>query len=213
MSATSSSRTYDGRPVVDRRADRRIQFLGAGLTVFGEGGYQDSSITSLCKAAGLARSQFYEHFANREALLLGVYDMIQADARAAVTAAVAATDPGDAVGRARAAVVAYAESVGGDVRRARISFVEIVGVSAEVEQHRVEQRRRWVEFFTDEMRRSFGDGYIPPGGYPSAAMGFIGALMALVHQWSTMEPRGELADVVEVLTRFLASLMPIQTAS
>ncbi|MFF2555952.1 TetR/AcrR family transcriptional regulator [Nocardia sp. NPDC058058] len=202
----TSSRTYDGLPVEDRRADRRTRFLTAGLAVFGESGYQNSSITMLCRAAGLARSQFYEHFTNREDLLLAVYDEIQEVARREVAAAIAATGGQPGLAPTRAAVTAFAESVGRDPHRAQVTFVEVVGVSAAVEAHRIEQREKWVDFFAEEMRKTFGPSFIPPGGYRAAATGFIGALMALVHQWSTSVPRPELTDAVAVLTCFLNSL-------
>ncbi|WP_433574933.1 TetR/AcrR family transcriptional regulator [Nocardia brasiliensis] len=207
MKAGPTTRNYGGRPVVDRRSDRRQRFLAAGLTVFGETGYTSSTITALCQAAKLARAQFYENFDNREDLLIAVYDLVQNDARSAVKAAteqIASTDP---VTRARVAVTAYAESVGADPRRARVSYVEVVGVSARVEQHRVDDRRIWSAFMESELRRAAGDTFIPPGGYPAATTGFIGALMALVHQWSVSDPHGDLTDVIEVLTRFLLSLL------
>ncbi|WP_433578505.1 TetR/AcrR family transcriptional regulator [Nocardia brasiliensis] len=206
MTASSSPRVYSGQPVDDRRAHRRDQFVAAGLAVFGENGYRESSITAICKAAGLARAQFYEHFTNREELLRAVYDLVQSDARQAVAAAVTGTDGGDFVTRARAGVLAYAESVGNDPRRARVSYIESVGVSADFEQHRIDERRIWAEFLAAELRRALGPDFVPVGGYPTAATGFIGALMALVHQWSSTEPRESLDDLVEVLTRFLVSL-------
>ncbi|MEV6430714.1 TetR/AcrR family transcriptional regulator [Nocardia sp. NPDC051463] len=209
MTAPDSSRIYDGRPVADRRAQRRTQFLAAGLELFGASGYQDSSITALCRAAGLARSQFYEHFHNREELLLAVFDMIQEEARQAVAVAVDLTEPGDGVGWAQAAVRAYAESLGCDPRRARISQIEIVGVSERVEQHRLDQREAWMTFFADQCTRTLGPDFVPPGGYRAAATGFVGALNALVHQWSTGDSRLDLAAVTEVLTRFLTSLTSV----
>ena len=198
---------YDGRPVADRRAQRRAQFLTAGLAVFGESGYQHSSITELCRVAGLARSQFYEHFDNRVDLLIAVYDMIQVETRQAVTVATDAAAPGDVVGRAQAAVRAYAESIGRDPRRARIAHVEVVGVGERVERRRLEQRELWMTFFEDQLRRALGPDFVPPGGYHAAVTGYFGALMALVHHWSTGDPRTDLAGVTEVLTRFLISLM------
>ncbi|MFD6397435.1 TetR/AcrR family transcriptional regulator [Nocardia sp. NPDC060249] len=205
--ASGSPRVYNGRPVEDRRAQRREQFIAAGLAVFGEQGYQGTSITMVCKAAGLARAQFYEHFGNRELLLLAVYDMIQADTRRAVIEALAEAGDADAATRARIAVRAYAGAIGMDPHRARVSFVEIVGVSADVEKHRVDQREIWVEFFTAELKRTRGPGFVPAGGFRAAATGFIGALMALVHQWSINGSGAELEDLVEVLTRFLISVM------
>ncbi|MFI6366092.1 TetR/AcrR family transcriptional regulator [Nocardia sp. NPDC050630] len=205
MPAGSSSRMYDGRPVAARRARRREQFLAAGVEVFGESGYQNSSITALCRAAGLARSQFYEHFGNRDDLLIAVYDQIQTEARQAVTAAMAAT--GDAVGLAQAAVRAYAESIGRDPRVARIAHVEVVGVGERVEQRRLEQRALWMDFFENQMRRTLGPDFEPPGGFHTAVIGYFGALLALVHQWSTGDEQTDLAGITEVLTRFLISLM------
>ncbi|WP_433525292.1 TetR/AcrR family transcriptional regulator [Nocardia pseudovaccinii] len=206
MTAGGSSRMYDGRPVADRRAQRREQFLVAGVAVFGESGYQNSSVTALCRAAGLARSQFYELFENREDLLIAVYDRIQTEARQAVTAATTAAS-GDAVGLAQAAVRAYAESIGRDPRVTRIAHVEVVGVGERVEQRRMEQRALWTAFFEDQMRRALGPEFVPPGGFHTAVTGYVGALLALVHQWSTGDEQTDLAGITEVLTRFLISLM------
>ncbi|MGW5575199.1 hypothetical protein ACWEVD_28695 [Nocardia thailandica] len=135
-----------------------------------------------------------------------MYDLIQADARRAVSAALARAAGDDFPGRARAAVRAYAESIGSDPRRARVSFVEVINVGPEVERHRLAQREIWAEFFTDEIKGTLGEGFVPAGGYGTAARGFIGALIALVHQWSEGASRAELEDIVEVLTRFLVSL-------
>ena len=52
-----------------------------------------------------------------------------------------------------------------------------------------------------------GSDLPPAGGYKAAATGFIGALMALVHQWSIDGTRAELDDLIEVLTRFLISVI------
>ncbi|MEV6769111.1 TetR/AcrR family transcriptional regulator [Nocardia sp. NPDC051030] len=203
----STTRSYAGQPVTDRRSERRRQFLAAGLAVFGETGYASSSITLLCKTAGLARSQFYEHFTNREDLLMAVYDMINAEARDAVEAATGAIPSAEVAARAEAAVAAYAESIGGDPRRAAVSYVEIVGVSPRVEERRLYQRELWYEFMAGELRKALGPEFEPVGGIRAATTGFVGALMALVHQWSISEPRPALTDLTSVLTRFLIGLM------
>lgn len=199
---------YDGKLVEDRRVDRRSRFLVAGLALFGEIGYQNTSIAMVCKSAGLARAQFYELFDNREDLLLAVYDMIHTETRQAAAAAVtaAASRNSNIFERSRAAMTAFARAIGTDPHRARVMFVEVVGVSERVEQHRIEQREIWVQFLIAELRQNMGEDFVPPGGYRAAATGFIGALMALVHQWSLSEPRTELSDVTDVLTAFLAAL-------
>ncbi|WP_067829254.1 TetR/AcrR family transcriptional regulator [Nocardia inohanensis] len=208
MTAGTSGRVYGGQLVQQRRSERRQQFLAAGLEVFGEAGYPASSIKSLCQAAGLARAQFYEHFHNREDLFIAVYDLIQDQARQAAEAASAQSAGESATERVRAAVGAYAESVGRDPRRARIAFVECIGISERVEQHRIGQRLVWSRFMESEMRKAFGPDFVPTGGFTAATTGFIGALMALVHQWSSASSDSGLSDIIDVLTRFLLSLAP-----
>ena len=70
--------------------------MHAAIEVIGGRGYAATSVADICAAAGLARSQFYSEFANREALLVDVYDLIQDDALAAVVRSSAAgySDPG-----------------------------------------------------------------------------------------------------------------------
>ncbi|WAC57780.1 TetR/AcrR family transcriptional regulator [Gordonia sp. SL306] len=201
-------RTYGGISVTERRDHRRVLFLDAGLAVFGEDGYQNASVSAICARANLARGHFYEQFSDREELLLAVYDRIQDDGRAAVTEALATLGDGDIETRARCAVDAYARSIGSDHRRAAVAFVEIVGVSARVEEHRLEQRAVWGEFIAAELKRALGEDYVPPGGWSAATTAIVGALIAMVEQWasSPTERARRLHDVSDVLVRFLLAL-------
>ena len=49
-------------------------------------------------------------------------------------------------------MTALVGSIGGDPRRARISYLEMLGVSDAVEQHRTRRRAQWVEFFENTLR-------------------------------------------------------------
>lgn len=200
-------RTYGGRSVDDRRAERRSKFLAAALDVFSEKGYTASSVADLCKAAGLARRQFYDEFASREAALIALYDSIQADAKFATTEALSRTDSTDPHDLAAVAMAAYVESIGSDARRARISFVDSVGVSPMMEKHRMDERAVWRQFFESTIRGAVGVDYVPPGGYSMASTAFIGALIALVQQWSTTEPRPPIDDLTDVMVAFLDSII------
>ena len=51
----TAERTYAGRPVSDRAAERRRRFLDAALAEFSSTGYAKSSVTSICRTAGLSR--------------------------------------------------------------------------------------------------------------------------------------------------------------
>lgn len=208
-SPADRSRTYGGKTMPIRRAERRRAFLEAGLEVFGDKGYTSSTITDLCKSAGLARNQFYAEFDSREALLIELYEQIQTDAHAAVTDALAVVgDPPDFDATVAAAMTALIESLGTDPRRARVCYIEMHGVSPRVEQYRAARRQLWVDFISDTIRNEAGDDFSPPGGHTTAAWGFLGALTELGSQWSLSEPRPPLRELVEVMTAILRALLP-----
>ncbi|MFE7802155.1 TetR/AcrR family transcriptional regulator [Nocardia sp. NPDC057440] len=203
MSVMESDRSYGGLPVAQRRAQRRARFAEAALTVFAERTYAKSSVTDICAVAGLSRRQFYEEYASREELLVAVYDDIQQDARTAVRAAVASVGSADLSAIIVAAVTAYVSAMATDTRRSKLAFVEIVGVGAEVEAHRLLVRQEWGEVLAELA----GAAAVPPGGRRMATTAFIGAVNATVHQWSLDDPRPPIADLVEVLTAMLLALM------
>lgn len=191
-----------------RRAERRAKFIEAGLVVFSAKGYAGSSVADICAEAGLARSQFYAEFGSREDLLLALYDAIQDASQAAVVAALehVGAESEKALLTA-AAMAALVRSVGDDPRRARIVFVEMIGVSARVESHRTQRRALWAEFIAATIAERSVGGFIPPGGYALATTAFLGALTELVHEWSISDPRPPIDDLIAVITAVLNALV------
>ncbi|MCZ4520096.1 TetR/AcrR family transcriptional regulator [Rhodococcus ruber] len=207
--ADDQGRIYAGRSSAARKADRRARFLHAGIEVMGVRGYAATSVAHICAAAGLARSQFYSEFANREALLVDVYDLIQDDALAAVVAALDGQLDRDRRALVVAAMTALVGSIGGDPRRARISYLEMLGVSDAVEQHRTRRRAQWVQFFENTLRSEVGSDFVPPGGYRLAATAFLGALTEIVSDWSrTDPPRPPIEHIVETMVAVLGAFVP-----
>ncbi|ORM33385.1 TetR/AcrR family transcriptional regulator [Williamsia sp. 1135] len=208
MDTFADTRIYGGKSMAVRRAERRAKFIEAGLTVFGGKGYAASSVADICAEAGLARSQFYSEFGSREDLLLGVYDAVQDDSQTAVVAALEreGADAEKALLTA-AAMAALVRSVGDDPRRARIVFVEMIGVSSRVEKHRANRRALWAEFIAATIAERSDGGFTPPGGYKLATTAFLGALTELVHAWSTSDPRPPIDDLIAVITAVLNALV------
>jgi AcrR family transcriptional regulator len=210
-SSADRSRTYGGKPLSVRRAERRTSFLSAGLEVFGGKGYSSSSITDLCASAGLARSQFYAEFDSRETLLIAVYEMIQSDARTAVGDAFAALPESTDLDETISAVMtALLDSLGSDPRRSRICYIEMLGVSPRVEEYRAARRQVWMDFISETLENAIGDDAVSPGGYKVAAWAFLGALTEIGLQWSLSRPRPPLSELVNVLTAMLRGLLPAE---
>lgn len=81
----------DGR--VEKGKATRQRLVVAARALFGEHGYDGTSVSAVLEAAGVARGALYHHFATKEALFDAVLDReVAAVARAAAEAAVRAAD-------------------------------------------------------------------------------------------------------------------------
>ncbi|MBW0271913.1 TetR family transcriptional regulator [Nocardia sp. MH4] len=205
MTTARTRHNYTGTSVAERQIERRALFIEAGLTVFAEKSYANSSLTDVCAAAGLSRRQFYEQFAGREELLVAVYDSVQGKARDAVAAALAAADTDDLRALIDAAVRAYTKAITDDIRCVTVAFVEIVGVSPAIEAHRAQVRDQWGEVVAAIAQGRDGVR-IPPGGWRVAMAAFIGAVNGAVHQWSLDDPRPPVDELVDVFSTLLNAL-------
>lgn len=133
-------RAYAGIAAEERDAQRRLALIESGIDSFAEHGYAQTTIESVCSGANVSTRDFYRYFKGKEELLLTVYDQIIDETMRAVGTAVGAALADFKGTRAviRAGVAAFAMSMTGDERWARINFIEVVGVSADVELRRRE---------------------------------------------------------------------------
>ncbi|WP_370010849.1 TetR/AcrR family transcriptional regulator [Nocardia cyriacigeorgica] len=206
MTTARTRHNYAGRSVQERRAERRSLFIEAGLTVFAQKSYAASSISDVCAAAGLSRRQFYEQYTGREALLVDVYDQVQQRARAAFLEGLTTAGTADPRALIEAGMRAYVHAITDDPRRVQVAFVEIVGVSDEVERHRAQVRDEWGAVIA-ETADAVPGVRTPPGGWQLAMAAFIGAVNGAVHRWSLQQPRPPVDDLLAVLSTLLLALV------
>ncbi|MPZ85028.1 MAG: TetR family transcriptional regulator [Actinophytocola sp.] len=194
-------RTYGGRSAGERRAERRERLLMAGLERFGTEGYTAASIEKLCTHAGVSTRNFYEEFDGREDLLMALHDRIIEQAFHAVVGAL--EDAADAPIRERfaRAVRAFVTTTASDPRWARVSYVEVIGVSNAVERHRIAWREKWAEFLVAEAERAVGRGEAQARDFHLGAVALIGAVNELVHHWSLSDGERSLDDVIAEIVR------------
>jgi len=113
------SRTWAGTTLDDRKAARREKLLTAGLDLLGTEGSSAVSVRAVCRHAKLTERYFYENFADREELVLAVYEHVAAEARQALVDAVPDVRAEPAT-RAKAAVTAFVELMVDDPRKGRV---------------------------------------------------------------------------------------------
>ncbi|MFI2433439.1 TetR/AcrR family transcriptional regulator [Streptomyces sp. NPDC018693] len=199
---------YAGKTAAERQAERRRRFLDAALQSFGDTpGYRGTTVAALSEAAGLSTRQFYEEFRTLEDVLAALHLQVNEWAEEAVLTAFAATRALPLAERVTAIFHAYAGSVTADPRRIRITFVEIIGVSARLEQQRLARRARWVELICAEAAVAVARGEAAPRDYRLAATAFIGSVNGLLHDWSAGWVDATLDEVVEELVRQLLGIL------
>ncbi|MFM9370621.1 TetR/AcrR family transcriptional regulator [Streptomyces sp. Da 82-17] len=176
--------TYKGRSAGERQAERHRRFLDAGLDLFGAGpGYRATKVVDLCKAAGLSTRQFYEEFDSLEDVLAELHLYVNNFAQQAVLEALPRAADLPLTERIARMVRAYVEGAAGDPRHARISYVEIVGVSPRLDRQRLDRRALWIEFIDDIAGQAVERGEVAPEDHHLAAAAFIGAVNGLMHDW------------------------------
>lgn len=115
---------WAGTTLAGRRADRVRKLLDAGLELLGTEGSAAVTVRSVCRAARLTDRYFYENFADRDALLLAVYDEVAAEAERALAEAAIGAGGGDPQRLARAAVEAFLDVLTDDPRKGRVLLLE-----------------------------------------------------------------------------------------
>lgn len=138
-SAPAKPRVYAGVDHAARLSERRERFIQAGIQLFGTAGYHATTVRTLCEESGLTSRYFYESFASTESLLITCYQRLMSDFRARLLASLDAA-PREIPAMVRVGVHAFLESMR-DPIVARISLVEVLGVSPAVRAAAMENTR------------------------------------------------------------------------
>ncbi|WP_020667670.1 TetR/AcrR family transcriptional regulator [Amycolatopsis nigrescens] len=194
------SRRYRGQNASERQADRRVRLLAAGLELFGTAGYAAVSVKQVCVQAGLTERYFYESFTDREDLLTAVYDEQINLVRHATLTALTTSEP-TVRALATAGVGTFVRTVADDPRRARVIFIEVVGVSPALELRRRGVMREFAQVIVGIAGGQLGT---QPGERLSlAAMIFAGGLTEVLVDWAL----GDQAVAIEQITAVAVTLL------
>ena len=197
-------RRWRGQSPQERRDARRRRLLDAGLELFGTTGYAATSLTALCAQAGVSPRHFYEVYAGREQLMADLYDGLVLETARRVRAAHAAA-PLDAEARIAAGLSAALRHQTEDPRRARVVHLESVGVSPELDRHRIAVIAGFADATDEQYRLLVDDGQVVARPFGPVATGLVGAFDALLVDWLLTEPRPPAHELLPVVSEvFLA---------
>ncbi|NLG45425.1 TetR/AcrR family transcriptional regulator [Gordonia sp. (in: high G+C Gram-positive bacteria)] len=185
-----SGRTYGGVTAAERQTLRRKLLVKAGLELFGTEGFLNASVKKICDEAGLTQRYFYESFPDRVALLAAVYEYCVEEARNdAIIGAAEVLERAGVAGPeipptvipelAKEALGGFIKNVVDDPRRARIIFIEVVGVAPEIEKLRLRAIHDWA----DLIGGFAGSGKPMTQAQKLGSIGLVGALTQLLVDW------------------------------
>lgn len=205
----SSRRSYAGRPAGERSAERRARLIQAGLDLFGSQGYANVTIERLCKTSRVSTRYFYEHFTNREALLLAVLEQVIEHGRVVIIEAMAR--PGTATQspteRSLDALRAFLHYYMDEPTRARIGTLETVGIS-----HAMESRRRKViHELADIVSLSANTlseaGVLPAASYRLSGVALVGATNELIAEWLLTDTGLDVDDMIRQIVALYRAMI------
>lgn len=177
-----TGRRYRGVAIEERRAERRLRLLEAGLQVFGEQGYHAATVRLICTRAGLTERYFYESFANSEDLLCAVYEqhMVLQQERIMTAVLAASREP---VAMMEAGLRAFFELAREVPAGARVQFVEVLGVSARVDSLYRQAVENFALLLRNLNQQVLQEGQFPGRDEETLSVGLVGAAVGIASRW------------------------------
>lgn len=177
-----NERRYRGQGREERRAERRVRLVEAGLRVFGEVGFHGATVKAICAEAGLTERYFYESFSNSEDLLCAVYEQHMALQQQRIGAAVLAA-PREPLVMMEAGLRAFLELAREIPAGARVQFVEVLGVSPRVDRLYRQAIENFARMLRDWGARLPGDRALSGRDEETLAIGLVGAAVGISSRW------------------------------
>ncbi len=202
--SASSGRVYRGLSPEDRLAERRRRLIDTARELFGTHGYAATRIADVCAGAGVTTRHFYETFAGREELLVTVYQEVAAQHVGAFAAALAEA-PEELEARVRAGLQAAVDDWVADPAGARISVIEIVGVSPLLEEHRIRTIEAFAQAVADDLDGLAERGLLERRDRHWQLLGLVGAVSEVLAIWLH---RGMEPPVEQLVDELVALFVP-----
>jgi AcrR family transcriptional regulator len=192
-------------PLEVRQETQRQRLLDAAAAVFARTGYAEASAEAVSREAGMSKATFYEHFANKEECILGLFDL----AAEAVIAAMAesATEAGeDPEARLRAGTTSFLEAVAEHPAYAQTLLVEIIGAGPRAAERRDSILAAFSRVVDAENARAAKRHGWPRFGSPDDAFAVVGAIVELASRQIRLGVPADVRALEPVIERLIIGI-------
>jgi len=181
-------------PLEVRLPLQRRRLLEAAAAVFARSGYAEATAEAIARQAGMSKATFYEHFANKEACILVLFDEAATETlRVMAEATVAAGD--DPRARLRASIDAFLDMLAEHPAEAQTLLVEIIGAGAAGVERRDRVMAAFAAAIDAENEAAARSGALTRFASPDDSFAVVGAVTELA---SRQLRQGRPADVREL---------------
>jgi AcrR family transcriptional regulator len=171
--------------------------LSAIAEAVADKGYAATTVGDVVSGAGVSRKTFYEHFADKEECFLAAWDAgVELLLEAIMASRTEASDP---VGRMRAGLRAYLETLAGSPAFARSFLIEVVAAGPRAEARRAEVHARFAELLATLHEQSRAETPELPDVPESISRAAVGAINELVSDYVRAGRTGDLLDLEDTI--------------
>ena len=183
------------------KPDSRGRLEQAALALYGERGFESTSVAEIAERAGLTERTFFRYFADKREVLFGGSSALQELLVSTVGAAPAGTAPIEAVGAAFEAAGAVLEERRDSARQRQA----VIAANAELQERELVKLASLASALTDALR---GRGVAAPAARLAAEAG-IAVFKVAFERWVTERNR---KDLPQLIRSSLAELKAVTTA-
>ena len=202
----TTGRRYGGVDSGERQRQRHNRLIEAGLAVFGEKGYHQSTVRDVCKQAQLTSRYFYESFDSMEALFRAVYQDTNRRLMQATIMSLAACHP-EPEKLAEAALRTFLEFIREDPHRARVALIDAFNVGESMHVLTDKASQDFAHLIAGFMQQMFPHLEDIGLDFQILGNGLVGANTRIATQWVAERCKTPLEDVLRnVLVLFKASI-------
>ena len=160
----------------------------AALALFGERGFENTTVSEIADRAGLSERTFFRHFADKREVLFGGSHRLQELMVATVSSAPASAEPIDAVAAALRASTAYIND-----REFSRKRQKILNANAELRERELIKLATLAAAIAESLRRR---GVSEPAASLSAEAG-VGVFRVAFERWVSETNQRDLSELIE----------------
>ncbi|MEV0579892.1 MULTISPECIES: TetR/AcrR family transcriptional regulator [unclassified Streptomyces] len=192
---------YGGQSREARAADRCERLVRAGLELFAARAFDDVTVAEVCARAKVSKRYFYEHFTDREELLLAVHRQ-QNDWLLAGMAAAAPQRPADLEALLRPMMTTLVHMLAGHPDSARVIYIN----APRMELRRRGLLRKDAELFGRLIRRTLPE---PPDAlrHNRELLGLVAGVTEVLIDWLERDMADDADVLADHLTGFALALL------